>query len=78
MHESQLLNDLKNLAVDRASRQGHQLGVFRSSRSDPERYVSFCQQCRHLVIIDLFPGPGVDRRRLYGYALEAGCPAHAA
>jgi len=78
MHDFQLLDDLKSLAVDRASRQGHRLGVFRTSRNDPERYVSFCEACRHLVIIDLLPGPGVERRRLYGYALEAGCAAHAA
>ncbi|MFB3852641.1 MAG: hypothetical protein ACE148_02320 [Vicinamibacterales bacterium] len=29
---------------------------------------------RHVVIIDLLPAAGIDRQRLYGYALEAGCP----
>ena len=78
MLESQLLEDLKALALERAARQGHRMGVFQTARRDPLRYVAFCEDCRHIVIIDLAPAPGYDRRRLYGYALEASCPGRTA
>ena len=73
------LEDLKRQAIGRAEAVGHHLRPFRAAKQDPLCYVSFCHDCRQMVIVSLAdargsqPGAGV----LYGYALEARCTSHA-
>jgi hypothetical protein len=72
MPDSQLLEDLKRQALERATRRGHRLGVFQTAARDPDHYVSLCRDCRHLLLIHL-AGPGAGGARLFGYALEVSC-----
>ncbi len=74
--ESTTLEDLKRQAVERAENLGHRLEPFRAAKRDPSCYVSFCNQCRQVVIVSLEERPADDQRALYGYALEARCVAH--
>ena len=66
------LEDLKRQAIARAERLGHRLQPFRAAKHDPLCHVSFCGECRQMVIVSL---EGVAERAgtLYGYALEARC-----
>ncbi len=70
------LEDLKRQAVERAENLGHRLEPFRAAKRDPSCYVSFCNQCRQMVIVSFEERPADDQRALYGYALEARCAAH--
>lgn len=72
------LEGLKRQAIERAAHLSHRLEPFRTAKHDPLCYVSFCADCRQMVIISLEHGDrdGDDRGALYGYALEAPCAAH--
>jgi hypothetical protein len=71
------LEDLKRQAIARAEHLGHRLQLFRTAKHDPLCYVSFCNECRQMVIVSL-EGGEEHRGTLYGYALEARCAARAA
>jgi hypothetical protein len=66
------LDDLKRQAIERAESLGHRLQPFRGAKNDRRSAVSFCADCRQMVIVSLEDG-GV----LYGYALETRCSVHA-
>lgn len=73
-----VLDELKREAVARAEHLGHRLQVFRASKHDPSCSVSFCADCRQMVIVALEKN-GEPRGSLFGYALEARCQGeHAA
>ncbi len=67
------LDDLKRQAIERAEGLGHRLQPFRGAKNDRRSVVSFCADCRQMVIVSLEDGGA-----LYGYALEARCSVHAA
>ena len=67
------LDHLKHQAVERAARLNHRLEPFRTAKHDPFCHVSFCTDCRQMVIVALAPRPEDDQGALYGYALEAPC-----
>ncbi len=67
------LDELKQQAVERAERLNHRLEPFRTAKHDPLCYVSFCSDCRQMVIVSLESRVDADRGALYGYALEAPC-----
>lgn len=69
------LEDLKHQANSRAGDLGHQLGPFRTAKQDPLCYVSFCVDCRQMVIVSLEKTSDDREGALYGYALEARCQA---
>ncbi len=64
--------DLKRQAIERAETLGHHLEPFRAAKRDPSCYVSFCNQCRQMVIVALDERGG-ENGLFYGYALEARC-----
>ncbi len=66
------LEALKSQAIARADDLGHRLEPFRTAKHDPLCYVSFCNACRQMVIVSL---KKEGAAHLYGYALEAPCPA---
>ena len=70
------LEDLKRQAIGRAETLGHRLQPFRAAKHDPLCYVSFCHECRQMVIVSL-ECSGDRPGALYGYALEARCARHA-
>ncbi len=67
------LEDFKHQAVERAERLNHRLEPFRTAKHDPLCYVSFCTDCRQMVIVSLDGRTEDDKGALYGYALEAPC-----
>jgi hypothetical protein len=69
------LDDLKRQAIGRAETLGHHLQPFRAAKQDPFCYVSFCCDCRQMVIVSL-EGARDRPGALYGYALEARCAGH--
>jgi hypothetical protein len=66
------LEHLKRQATGRAETLGHRLQPFRAAKHDPLCYVSFCRDCRQMVIVSLQQADS-PRGALYGYALEARC-----
>jgi hypothetical protein len=70
------LEDLKRQAIGRAETLGHRLEPFRAAKQDPLCHVSFCHDCRQMVIVSL-ENAGSQPGALYGYALEARCANHA-
>ncbi len=73
------LEDLKRQAIGRAETLGHRLQPFRAAKQDPLCYVSFCHDCRQMVIVSLeHAGSNQPTGELYGYALEARCASHPA
>lgn len=73
-----VLEDVKGQAVERAARFGHHLEPFRTAKHDPDCYVSFCVDCRQMVIVNIERHGKDETGALYGYALEAPCVAHSA
>ena len=65
------LDHLKRQAIGRAETLGHRLQPFRAAKQDPLCYVSFCHDCRQMVIVSLEHDS--PRAAFYGYALEAPC-----
>ncbi len=75
-HDQSILDDLKGQAAERAARFGHRLEPFRTAKHDPDCYVSFCADCRQMVIVNIERHGADENGALYGYALEAQCAAH--
>ncbi len=69
------LESLKHRATERAEHLGHRLGPFQTAKHDPFCYVSFCRDCRQIVIVSLEQQNDDHAGALYGYALEAACAA---
>ena len=72
--ERSTLDDLKRRAAERAGELGHHLGPFRSAKRD-HFSVSFCLDCRQMVIVTLEDEDGDCHGSLHGYALEVRCVA---
>ena len=75
--DPETLEQLKRAAILRAEQLGHHLQVFRNAKHDPHCYVSFCSDCRQMVLVNL-ASRGQRASALLGYALEAPCAARPA
>ncbi len=76
--DAEVLEDLKREAITRAENLGHRLQPFLGAKHDPLCYVSFCNECRQMVIVSLEHGGEDHKGALYGYALETRCQGHSA
>ncbi len=72
--DPETLDHLKREATTRAEALGHRLQVFRTAKQDPLCHVSFCADCRQMVIVSLEHIDDPHNRAFFGYALEARCP----
>jgi hypothetical protein len=71
--DPETLDHLKREATTRAEALGHRLEAFRTAKHDPLCHVSFCADCRQMVIVSLEHVDNPRDRALFGYALEAQC-----
>ncbi len=71
--DPETLDHLKREATTRAEALGHRLQTFRTAKHDPLCYVSFCADCRQMVIVSLEHIDNPHDRTLFGWALEARC-----
>ncbi len=76
--DAEVFEDLKREAIARAENLGHRLQPFLGAKHDPLCYVSFCNECRQMVIVSLDDGSDEHKGALYGYALEARCQGQSA
>jgi hypothetical protein len=70
--DADTLESLKQVAVARAEALGHHLQAFQAAKRDPLCCVSFCRDCRQMVLLSL-AAPAGSSSALLGYALVCRC-----